>query len=357
MKSRFICTTVCVGVLSGCANQLDFRQSIDNHEYLDEVDIDKKPLNVPKDYLAVQEKSEYEIPAIKKELDNEKIGTEIDTRPPAQVIAASPRTRINSEQSSHSVIIDTYKKNDNVLDEVNQAIDRYFEQEDIKKRSGTSTKLETEWVDYTTIIDSGIISDDSYSFRQRYQLDLKQASNKRYVKLDVKTLEYDVPAESQAFINEKERNYREVDLINGIILTLGQSREEQYKEIEKQLDDINVTLIDASTGDKVWQINTSFQKTWDLMPSVLSDLGFTVEDWDRSQKTYYAKYTDEKGFWGSIFGSDVFPLENQIYQFKLTNQNRKQPTVVQILDNEGKPIGNDVVQEMNPDFKDYMESN
>lgn len=98
----------------------------------------------------------------------------------------------------------------------------------------------------------------------------------------------------------------------------------------------------ASVGNTpVVQIDEGFDRAWRRVGLALDRTGFTVEDRDRSQGTYFVRYVEpnadkkEKGFFGKLFSGDdkaVAPLK-----YRITLKSQGESTTVSVLNATGAP--------------------
>jgi outer membrane protein assembly factor BamC len=91
----------------------------------------------------------------------------------------------------------------------------------------------------------------------------------------------------------------------------------------------------------VVQIDEGFDRAWRRVGLALDRTGFTVEDRDRSQGTYFVRYVEpnpdrkERGFFGKLFGpSDkgAAPLK-----YRINLKSAGESTTVSVLNAEGAP--------------------
>jgi outer membrane protein assembly factor BamC len=93
-------------------------------------------------------------------------------------------------------------------------------------------------------------------------------------------------------------------------------------------------------NNPVVQIDEGFDRAWRRVGLSLDRTGFTVEDRDRSQGTYFVRYVEpnadkkDKGFFGKLFGSSesAAPLK---YRISLKSQGES--TTVSVLNAAGAP--------------------
>jgi len=98
----------------------------------------------------------------------------------------------------------------------------------------------------------------------------------------------------------------------------------------------------ATVGNvPVVQIDEGFDRAWRRVGLALDRTGFTVEDRDRAQGTYFVRYVEpnadkkDPGFLGRIFGrsdKDAAPLK-----FRITVKSQGEATTVSVLNASGAP--------------------
>ena len=90
-------------------------------------------------------------------------------------------------------------------------------------------------------------------------------------------------------------------------------------------------------------IDEGFDRAWRRVGLALDRTGFTVEDRDRSQGTYFVRYVEpnadrkEKGFLGKLFSRDETAVAPLKYRINLKSQGES--TTVSILNATGAPEG------------------
>jgi outer membrane protein assembly factor BamC len=98
----------------------------------------------------------------------------------------------------------------------------------------------------------------------------------------------------------------------------------------------------AAVGNQpVVQIDEGFDRAWRRVGLTLDRTGFTVEDRDRSQGTYFVRYVEpnpdrkEPGFFGKLFGAatpNAAPLK-----FRISVKSQGESTTVSVLNAAGAP--------------------
>ena len=91
----------------------------------------------------------------------------------------------------------------------------------------------------------------------------------------------------------------------------------------------------------VVQIDEGFDRAWRRVGLTLDRTGFTVEDRDRAQGTYFVRYVEpnadkkEKGFFGKLFSRSEPTVPPLKYRISLKSQGDS--TTVSVLDDKGAP--------------------
>jgi outer membrane protein assembly factor BamC len=91
----------------------------------------------------------------------------------------------------------------------------------------------------------------------------------------------------------------------------------------------------------VVQIDEGFDRAWRRVGLTLDRTGFTVEDRDRSQGTYFVRYVEptadkkEKGFFGKLFSGSEKAVPPLKYRINLKSQGDS--TTVSVLNASGAP--------------------
>lgn len=101
--------------------------------------------------------------------------------------------------------------------------------------------------------------------------------------------------------------------------------------------------LDGPAGSTTLQLDDGFDRAWRRVGLALDRGGFTVEDRDRSQGTYFVRYIDPKlagaeqpNFLARLFGKDKPEATGQRYRVKVAAQGNSASTVA-VLEAEGSP--------------------
>ncbi len=101
--------------------------------------------------------------------------------------------------------------------------------------------------------------------------------------------------------------------------------------------------LDGPAGSTTLQLDDGFDRAWRRVGLALDRGGFTVEDRDRSQGTYFVRYIDPKlagaeqpNFLSRLFGKEKPEATGKRYRVKVAAQGNSASTVA-VLDAEGTP--------------------
>ncbi len=105
-------------------------------------------------------------------------------------------------------------------------------------------------------------------------------------------------------------------------------------------------LVKNAAGDYV-QIDEGFDRAWRRVGLALDRVGFTVEDRDRTQGTYFVRYVDQdadakdkksdKGFFAKIFSSSDSDKAKNAASYRILVKGSDAGSQVAVLNKDGKP--------------------
>jgi outer membrane protein assembly factor BamC len=95
------------------------------------------------------------------------------------------------------------------------------------------------------------------------------------------------------------------------------------------------------------QISEGFERAWRRVGLALDRTGFTVEDRDRVQGTYFVRYVEptadkaQPGFFGKLFGGSLFGGRKDAapLKFRIVVRSQGDSSTVTVLDAAGAPDG------------------
>ncbi len=132
----------------------------------------------------------------------------------------------------------------------------------------------------------------------------------------------------------------EAEFLRRLMVKLGVSQE-QSKALLASNPQRTISRIGNVNGSPVVQIDEGFDRAWRRVGLTLDRTGFTVEDRDRAQGTYFVRYVDitsdkkEPGFLSKIFSS-VTPAAPPL-KYRIAVKSQGEATVVSVLNAQGVP--------------------
>jgi outer membrane protein assembly factor BamC len=132
----------------------------------------------------------------------------------------------------------------------------------------------------------------------------------------------------------------EAEFLRRLMVRLGAS-EEQAKAQTAVAPPKNTSRVASANGAPVVQIDEGFDRAWRRVGLALDRTGFTVEDRDRAQGTYFVRYVDpatdskEPGFFGKLLGNTAASKEPLKYRIAVRSQG--EATTVSVLKADGQP--------------------
>jgi len=130
----------------------------------------------------------------------------------------------------------------------------------------------------------------------------------------------------------------EAEFLRRMMVKLGVSQE-QSKALIASGAQRTISRISNVNGSPVVQIDEGFDRAWRRVGLSLDRTGFTVEDRDRAQGTYFVRYVDitsdkkEPGFLSKIFSS-VTPAAAPL-KYRIAVKSQGEATVVSVLNPQG----------------------
>ena len=132
----------------------------------------------------------------------------------------------------------------------------------------------------------------------------------------------------------------ETEFLRRLMVKLGVAQE-QAKALTAAGATAPVARVTNVNNIPVLQLNEDFERSWRRVGLSLDRTGFTVEDRDRAQGTYFVRYVEpnadkaEPGFLARLFGST--PSNNAPQKFRIVLRSQGESTTVSVLNAAGTP--------------------
>jgi outer membrane protein assembly factor BamC len=139
----------------------------------------------------------------------------------------------------------------------------------------------------------------------------------------------------------------ETEFLRRLMVKLGVSQEQSKALVAADAPKLT-SRVATLNGQPVVQIDEGFDRAWRRVGLTLDRTGFTVEDRDRSQGTYFVRYVEptaakeEPGFFSKLFSST--PKDKAPQKYRITLVSEGNLTTVSVLNASGAPEASDNAQ-------------
>lgn len=133
----------------------------------------------------------------------------------------------------------------------------------------------------------------------------------------------------------------EAEFLRRLMVKLGASQEEAKAQLAVASAAPKARLIQAGGVPTAVEVSESFDRAWRRVGVTLDRSGFTVEDRNRVQGTYFVRYVaptepqKESGFLGKLFGSSKTEAKPAQYQVRVATSG--DTSTVTVLNADGQP--------------------
>lgn len=330
LSHQLVVSSLAVFVLSACSGSAtQRRQAKDDFEYLNTPSLQEWTLA---DGATPEFYPNYNIP--QGEFSGG-IGREVDIRPPQQVLELIPGARAERQQGETTL----WLLREDEVDKVWQTAEKMLSERNIAIREQTATRIETEWVTWTS-------EDEDVEIGARYEIQRVAAGGRygfRISLIDWREAGNEMPVTAT---NKERYNALMTNLVTARYdLDL---REEAARKAEELVKKIPITMGSDRSGFPVIIARTPYNVLWQRLPQLLPEMGFTLEERNQSQGTVKAKYASpDDEFWNDI-GVKPIGLSSGTYTFLFGDLGNR--TSINVTDSAGKPVEEQLLEDMVPVF-------
>jgi outer membrane protein assembly factor BamC len=131
----------------------------------------------------------------------------------------------------------------------------------------------------------------------------------------------------------------ETEFLRRLMVRLGVSQEQSKALVASGIK--TTSKISSVNGQPVVLVDEGFDRAWRRVGLSLDRTGFTVEDRDRAQGTYFVRYVEpnadkaEPGFFGKLFGGSS--KSNEALKYRIAVKSQGESTTVSVLNATGTP--------------------
>ncbi|KGY11837.1 outer membrane protein assembly factor BamC [Vibrio tubiashii] len=328
LSHQLVVSSLAVFVLSACSGSAaQRRQAKDDFEYLNTPPMKEWQLA---DGATPEFYPDYNIP--QGEFVGG-IGSEVDIRSPQQVLELIPGARAERKQGE----VTLWLLREDELDKVWQTALKMLQEQQMLVREQTDTRIETDWVSWTD-------QDEDIEVGSRYAIERIVVGGRHGFKISL--IDW---RENGKQVPVTETNKERYNALMTNLVTARYDldiREEAARKAEQLVKQIPVSMGSDRSGLPVIIARTPYNVLWLRIPTLLPEMGFTIEERNQSQGTVKAKYAaPDDEFWTEI-GVKPIELPQGTYTFLLGDLGNR--TSINVTDSNGKPVEEAMLQDMVP---------
>lgn len=348
-----------VAAVAACSSPLERRQANGGEDYVQAEQVPR--LTIPAGLKTPPYNKEYEVPSIGPKANSTLVGKNLDIRPPLQVLPMAEGTHVEEGSDNIKIVVESIDNSVELKQEIFTTIDGFLAKQSIPVRNRNFDKgsIETDWIESREVIESSMWgSDKVYLLRQRYRFDVETRPHGRTANIVIHLVEheefYDDKAQEVLLSGEDKQRYT-IDMLNSAIAYMSIKREQVIQANRlKQTLGINVDLVTPEDGAAYWSAKAPYKQVWDRLRIVLPEMGFEISDMDSAKGLYFIKFSDNSGFWSSLWSDDKLSLKEGSYRLLLQDGDTPEETKLFIRDAEDKPLDNDVITSVYQSLSNLM---
>ncbi|MCL1091640.1 outer membrane protein assembly factor BamC [Shewanella profunda] len=350
---------ILVAAVAACSSPLERRQANGGEDY---VQAEQAPmLKIPEGLKTPFYNKEYQVPPLGPKANTALVGKTLDIRPPLQVLPMAEGTHVEEGSDNIKIVVESIENSGDLKQEIFANLDGFLAKQAIPVRSRDFDKssIETDWIESREVIESSMWGTDKvYLLRQRYRFDVETRPHGRTANVSIHLVEheefYDDKAQVVLLSGEDKQRYT-IDMLNSAIAYMSIKRDQAIQANRlKQTLGINVDLVTPEEGAAYWSAKAPYKQVWDRLRIVLPEMGFEIADMDSAKGLYFIKFTDNSGFWSSLWSDNKVSLEEGSYRLLLEDGDTPEETKLFLRDGEDQPLANDVISNINQSLSDLM---
>ncbi len=276
---QLVVGSLAVLMLAGCSDSpAQRREARGDFDYLSTAPMQqwKDPTNVQPQFY-----TKYQIP---KGDYKGAIGKQVDIRPPQEVLDLISGTQV--EQKNGDAVLWFY--NPAQLPKVWQTTKNVLQSRKVATTVNTDTEIKTDWVTWNSKDEDGPIS---------AKYDIKELKNAERSGIQVTLTDWKEGSKESAPSGLEKSRYAAL-MMNLITNQYAEDvRAEDAKKAQELIKQIPITMGTDRSGLPVIIARIQYNLVWSRLPSILSTMGFTVQERNQSQGTIKAEY---KSAWQCI---------------------------------------------------------
>ncbi|EJE8557291.1 outer membrane protein assembly factor BamC [Vibrio vulnificus] len=325
---QLVLSSLAVFVLSACSGSAtQRRQAKDDFAYLETPPLEQWQLP---EGATPQFYPNYDIP--QGEFAGG-IGKQVDIRPPQQILELIPGARY--ERNQGEVTLWLIKQEE--ADEVWQTVKDMLAERQIPIDMQSDTHIETGWVTWRS-------EDEEMEIGSRYAIDRFEANNRHGFKINLIDWREGTELKPVTVTNKERYNVFMTNLVTSQYDQV--KRDEAQRRAQELVKQIPITMGTDRSGFPVIIARTPYNVLWQRLPTILPQMGFTIDERNQSQGTIKAKYASpDDEFWNEI-GVKPMELKSGTYTFLFGDLGNR--TSINVTDSSGKPVEEAFLKSMAP---------
>ncbi|ELV8653984.1 TPA: outer membrane protein assembly factor BamC [Vibrio vulnificus] len=261
------------------------------------------------------------------------IGKQVDIRPPQQILELIPGARY--ERNQGEVTLWLIKQEE--ADEVWQTVKDMLAERQIPIDMQSDTHIETGWVTWRS-------EDEEMEIGSRYAIDRFEANNRHGFKINLIEWREGTELKPVTVTNKERYNVFMTNLVTSQYDQV--KRDEAQRRAQELVKQIPITMGTDRSGFPVIIARTPYNVLWQRLPTILPQMGFTIDERNQSQGTIKAKYASpDDEFWNEI-GVKPMELKSGTYTFLFGDLGNR--TSINVTDSSGKPVEEAFLKSMAP---------
>ncbi len=261
------------------------------------------------------------------------IGKQVDIRPPQQILELIPGARY--ERSQGEVTLWLIKQEE--ADEVWQTVKDMLAERQIPIDMQSDTYIETGWVTWRS-------EDEEMEIGSRYAIDRFEANNRHGFKINLIDWREGTELKPVTVTNKERYNVFMTNLVTSQYDQV--KRDEAQRRAQELVKQIPITMGTDRSGFPVIIARTPYNVLWQRLPTILPQMGFTIDERNQSQGTIKAKYASpDDEFWNEI-GVKPMEMKSGTYTFLFGDLGNR--TSINVTDSSGKPVEEAFLKSMAP---------
>ncbi|EGQ9780718.1 outer membrane protein assembly factor BamC [Vibrio vulnificus] len=261
------------------------------------------------------------------------IGKQVDIRPPQQILELIPGARY--ERNQGEVTLWLIKQEE--ADEVWQTVKDMLAERQIPIDMQSDTHIETGWVTWRS-------EDEEMEIGSRYAIDRFEANNRHGFKINLIEWREGTELKPVTVTNKERYNVFMTNLVTSQYDQV--KRDEAQRRAQELVKQIPITMGTDRSGFPVIIARTPYNVLWQRLPTILPQMGFTIDEHNQSQGTIKAKYASpDDEFWNEI-GVKPMDLKSGTYTFLFGDLGNR--TSINVTDSSGKPVEEAFLKSMAP---------